>query len=75
MVTIDLNETKYERVFIPELKTGDRDADLNWFRCWSENSKFKGVGGPSKLTQILEYFLDQMKQRDGGIVKLEALNK
>jgi hypothetical protein len=75
MVTIDLNETKYEKLTIPELKIGDGDADEVWIRCWCEAAKFKGVGGASKLIEILDYFLAQMEHHDALAAKSEALRK
>ena len=32
-------------------------SERDWIVCWTENSKFNGVGGPQNLIEILETFL------------------
>jgi Immunity protein 53 len=54
-VTIDLDGTSkadhnFEKVIS---KVSERD----WFQCWKEGTKFRGVGGPEKLQVILQCFL------------------
>lgn len=58
-VEIDLKATRLaEHAFI----TVDHDqSDSDWIRCWVEESKFNGVGDPSKLEAILQTFIDWAK--------------
>lgn len=53
-VKIDLADTTLEHKEFSEIKLDNGEND--WFFCKVENSIFKGVGDPSKLTVILETF-------------------
>ena len=57
MVTIDLRQTSYEKIDFPKLERGDGDLDKDWIKCWTKDSSFRGIGDPSKLEEILDYFL------------------
>jgi len=54
-VTIDLNGTSLERKHFQTIE--HLDADRDWIKCWVEDSKFNGAGGPGKLEHILTTFL------------------
>jgi hypothetical protein len=64
MVTIDLKDTKYGSLQIPSMEHGMGEADTDWIKCWSQEEKFRGVGDPSKLEAILEYFLTEIERND-----------
>jgi immunity protein 53 of polymorphic toxin system len=54
-VTIDLNGTGLENLMFPTFE--DLAPTQNWIKCWVEDGKFYGVGGPQKLEEILAAFL------------------
>jgi hypothetical protein len=54
-VRIDLNQTGLENRDFETVENLQPDDD--WIKCWVEDGKFNGVGGPRKLTDILETFL------------------
>ncbi len=33
------------------------ESEREWTKCWVEDGKVNGVGGPQKLEEILEVFL------------------
>jgi hypothetical protein len=35
----------------------DLRSGRDWIKCWVENAKFNGAGGPQKLEEILTIFL------------------
>lgn len=55
-VTIDLEDTELDGK--PFHTVEDLEPEREWIRCWVEESKFKGVGGPRKLEEILRIFLE-----------------
>lgn len=55
-VTIDLEDTELEGK--PFQTIEDLEPEREWIRCWVEKLKFKGVGGPRKLEEILRIFLE-----------------
>ena len=55
-VTIDLEDTGLEGK--PFQTVEDLEPEREWIRCWVEELKFKGVGGPRKLEEILRIFLE-----------------
>jgi hypothetical protein len=67
MVTIDLEETNLEE--IPFRRIKDSAADSNWIECWVEELQFHGMGGPSKLENILQIFIDWAKSQKKGWLK------
>ena len=54
-VEVDLAGTKLSGKSLPEM-TAER-SETDWFRCSVEAGRFKGFGGPTNLTEILEVFL------------------
>jgi len=54
-VEIDLIETKWQDTVFAELRTKKDDSD--WIICFKRGSHFVGSGDPSKLREILAYFL------------------
>ena len=54
-VTVDLNGTGLENATFQTIE--DLRSDQNWIKCWVENAKFHGAGGPHKLEEILMTFL------------------
>lgn len=54
-VEIDLKGTKLEQALLDKI-TNERSSQ-DWIICWTENSRFRGVGGPHNLAEILETFL------------------
>jgi len=38
------------------------EPELDWIRCWVEEGTFNGAGGPHKLEEILQIFLNWAKQ-------------
>lgn len=55
-VTIDLEDTDLEGK--PFQTVEDLEPEREWIKCWVEELKFKGVGGPRKLEEILRIFLE-----------------
>jgi hypothetical protein len=53
-VTVNLEGTELEGRTFDELKHERSESD--WIRCWLEEKKFEGVGGPHNLLEILEVF-------------------
>jgi hypothetical protein len=54
-VSIDLNHTDLEHRAFQAIESHRSDQD--WIKCWVENNKFNGVGGPKQLEEILSTFL------------------
>ncbi|HKX28891.1 MAG TPA: immunity 53 family protein [Blastocatellia bacterium] len=54
-VKIDLVRTSLENVSVDPLKKDHGDQD--WIFCEVRNNEFLGAGDPSKLRQILEFFI------------------
>src|SRR5436190_1310768 len=54
-VSIDLNGTNLENRTFPTFE--DLDPGQDWIKCWVEDGKFNGAGGPQKLEEILATFL------------------
>ncbi|HEY6225483.1 MAG TPA: immunity 53 family protein [Verrucomicrobiae bacterium] len=54
-VDIDLKGTELEQSCRD--KTTIERSERDWIICWTQDSIFKGVGGPHNLTEILETFL------------------
>ncbi len=55
IVNIDLKGTALENKTFDTIEHLDSECD--WIKCWVEDSKFNGVGGPRKLEDILTTFL------------------
>ena len=60
VVEIDLDQTIYEDekwdlFFMNE-------SDQNWIRCIKDCRTFRGAGDPSKLEEILDYFLGKISK-------------
>ena len=56
-VSIGLEDTELEdRVFVPVEE--EYDHELTWRRCWVEDGRFQGAGGPLQLARMLRIFLD-----------------
>ena len=62
-VTIDLTGTKLERVPYNRLSQ-NAPSDQNWLDCRVERGKWKGVGAPLKLNELLEEFLSWAEKHD-----------
>ena len=58
-VEINLQETIYENATWAPLFVDNNEED--WITCRKELGNFKGVGDPSKLEEILEYFLSNVE--------------
>ena len=65
-VKIDLTETELEHVKFPEISYGIGDnADSSrddWMLCRRVDNVFAGFGGPHKLDDVLEIFLEWANQ-------------
>ena len=57
---IDLVSTGLESKSFKEIKCNYGD-EQNWYRCWIEDKKWNGVGGPQNLEAMLQIFLDWAK--------------
>ena len=55
-VTINLAGTALEDQ--PFVTINDLEPERDWIRCWVEANTFHGAGGPHKLADILEVFLN-----------------
>ena len=55
-VRINLDGTPLERVAFTELSNLEPERD--WIRCWVADNAFNGAGGPQKLGEIIEVFLE-----------------
>lgn len=55
----------------PFREISDLNVGREWLRCWVEDAKFQGVGGPQMLEKILEIFLawarPEAGERDGEL--------
>src|ERR1700730_2305746 len=58
-VEIDLAETAWQDVTFAELRV--RREKRDWIMCFKNESRFVGSGDPSKLEEILIYFLTVVK--------------
>ena len=62
MVDIDLHHTNLEEMSFSPIEYGivaqSLEDEGNWLSCRVENKVFKGRGGPEKLQEILDRFLD-----------------
>ena len=56
MVRISLRSTALESRQFKEISRLEPDRD--WIRCWIEDGKFQGAGGPQMLDEILRTFVD-----------------
>ena len=54
-VTIDLDSTNLAQESFQTVE--DLRPGRDWIKCWVENAKFYGVGGPQKLEEIITIFL------------------
>ncbi len=53
---IDLEGTELETR--PFVEISQMKHEIEWYRCWVENKKFHGAGGPMMMVTIIETFLD-----------------
>ena len=60
-VDIDLAGTPLEGTAIPAYNINNGDAD--WVRCHIIDNHYYGIGDPSKLTVILNYFFQFQQDR------------
>jgi Immunity protein 53 len=60
-VTIDLGNTDLRGKPFPEVK--DLESEKDWIHCRVEGTKFYGAGGPGKLEEILQVFLNWANPR------------
>ena len=58
-VLIDLKGTKLEQINFKEINNTESESE--WIVCKVENNKFIGAGGPHKLNEILNIFIDWVK--------------
>jgi hypothetical protein len=56
LVTIDLTETKWERLQVA--RTSTERSENNWVQVEVSNGKFVGCGGPVNLEEVLMLFFD-----------------
>lgn len=59
VVIIDLINTRLENQDFNEIDL--QITENNWIQCEVKDGKFKGVGGPTNLTEIIEVFINWMK--------------
>jgi hypothetical protein len=57
MVTLDLEDTFLEEVGFEPIEY-QKDEENDWIHCKKSEQKFKAVGGPQKLDELLEVFLN-----------------
>ena len=62
-VTIDLDGTDLAEK--PFSTIENLSSVQDWIKCWVENAKFNGAGGPQKLEEILTIFLDWAQREQG----------
>jgi len=55
-VRISLRGTALESRQFQEISRLEPERD--WIRCWIEDGKFQGAGGPQMLDEILQTFVD-----------------
>ncbi|GIK59107.1 MAG: hypothetical protein BroJett015_47700 [Chloroflexota bacterium] len=53
---INLEGTELEAK--PFTEISQLEHEIEWHRCWVENKKFHGAGGPMMMIIIMEAFLD-----------------
>ena len=58
-IFIDLKGTKLEQIDFDEINNTASESE--WIVCKVENNKFIGAGGPHKLDEILNIFIDWVK--------------
>ena len=58
-VFIDLKGTKLEQINFKEIN--NTESETEWIVCKVEKNKFIGAGGPNKLNEILNAFIDWVK--------------
>ncbi len=56
-IEINLIATNLESKDFKEIKSNYED-DLDWYRCWVEDKKWRGVGSPQHLETLLKIFLE-----------------
>jgi hypothetical protein len=61
-VIINLEGTEFEAR--PFQIVSRLEPELDWIRCWVEGSTFNGAGGPQKLEEILQVFLNWTRQSE-----------
>jgi hypothetical protein len=60
-VTIELNATRHQDVVWEKL---DKNlGENNWVSCVKKGPRFIGYGDPTKLEEILEYFLSKVESQ------------
>ena len=74
-VVIDLIETELEKSEFKKAGYGVGDdlrtSGNNWLLCQKVGDKFVGVGGPEKLTEILNAFLNWMETEKSHSFRLQ----
>jgi len=63
LVTIDLEDSYLQDVSFETTKY-QNSIENDWLRCEKEDLKFKGVGGPQKLEEILKVFLEWAEKNE-----------
>jgi hypothetical protein len=64
IVSIDLNGTGLENRKFPTVENSGSGQD--WVKCWVDDGKFNGAGGPQKLEEILATFLGWATKESAG---------
>lgn len=54
---VDLEDSYLQNINFEECKYENEDEN-DWVHCRKENFKFIGYGGPQKLTELLQIFLE-----------------
>lgn len=67
LVTIDLEETNLEGKEFKPVKEGSSEG--SWIDCRVEESKYRGMGDPAKLEEVLKIFVDWAKSRNEAWLK------
>jgi hypothetical protein len=61
-VTIDLADTEWQSAHWSEWRVEKGEDD--WVRCWKDKAQFRGVGDPTKLRAIVEFFVTRCSARN-----------
>lgn len=63
MLTVDLDDTYLQEILFETIKYQNED-ESDWINCSKVGFKFKAVGGPEKLNELLTVFLNWADQHE-----------
>ena len=62
-ISINLEDTPLQDRPFKELRH-NYDNELDWMRCWKNHRRFEAVGGPRKLEDMLQAFIQWAKSNE-----------